>query len=391
MHFPSFRLFLFAAVSVQNASSAGFFIPNQDAEATARGNAFVATADRASAVYYNPAGLTQFDQFTAQAGVYAISLGNDFTSPTGASFDTESSIQAVPHLYFAAPVADNLVLGAGLNVPFGLSTDWGNDPANPLRFAATESEFSYLSGYLVAGYKINDSLSIGAGLTLNRADTELSRFDPLSGGILTLEGDAVTLGGLFGIHYRPNQQHSFGATFRTGSSFTFEGSATLEALSFRGDAEVDFDIPATAAFGYAFRPNDRLTIELNIEWVGWDALDSYDVTINGGPGGTLNFEWESTLIYEIGATYRLTESLSLHAGYDFNEGAQPDEFFNPAVADADRHWINFGLSQDLGDLSWALGYSFGWSDHTVNDSVINTNGEFSARHHALTSSLSYRF
>src|SRR5262245_56879978 len=47
----------------------GFRIPNQDAEAIARGNAFVATADNPSAIYYNPAGITQLEGHNAQIGV----------------------------------------------------------------------------------------------------------------------------------------------------------------------------------------------------------------------------------------------------------------------------------------------------------------------------------
>jgi long-chain fatty acid transport protein len=39
----------------------GFRLPDQDAFATARGEAFAATADNASAIYYNPAGITQLE------------------------------------------------------------------------------------------------------------------------------------------------------------------------------------------------------------------------------------------------------------------------------------------------------------------------------------------
>src|SRR3989442_15758387 len=53
---------VFLALLLASAASVcalGIRIPNQDAEANARGNAFVATADNASAIYYNPAGITQ--------------------------------------------------------------------------------------------------------------------------------------------------------------------------------------------------------------------------------------------------------------------------------------------------------------------------------------------
>ena len=41
--------------------SLGTRIPDQDAEATARGDAFTATADDPAAIFYNPAGLMQLN------------------------------------------------------------------------------------------------------------------------------------------------------------------------------------------------------------------------------------------------------------------------------------------------------------------------------------------
>ena len=45
----------------------GFRLPDQDAFATARGEAFAATADNASAIYYNPAGISQLEGFNFRA------------------------------------------------------------------------------------------------------------------------------------------------------------------------------------------------------------------------------------------------------------------------------------------------------------------------------------
>ena len=52
----------------------GIRLPDQDAFATARGNAFVATANDPSAIYYNPAGITQLDGSNVSLGMYGITL-----------------------------------------------------------------------------------------------------------------------------------------------------------------------------------------------------------------------------------------------------------------------------------------------------------------------------
>jgi len=51
-----------------DALGLGSRIPNQDAAAIAARHAFVATADNPSAMYYNPAGISQLEGQNVQAG-----------------------------------------------------------------------------------------------------------------------------------------------------------------------------------------------------------------------------------------------------------------------------------------------------------------------------------
>jgi hypothetical protein len=84
---------------ILDAHGTGFDLPDQDAFAGARGMAFVATADNASAIYYNPAGLTQLQSHNFRAGFYGLNLQSSFESPTGGSFDNRKALHAIPHLW----------------------------------------------------------------------------------------------------------------------------------------------------------------------------------------------------------------------------------------------------------------------------------------------------
>ena len=75
------------------ALALGFRIPNQDAAATARGNAFTATADNPSAIYYNPAGITQLPGQNMQFGLHVISVNSSYDGPGGIHAESESEIQ----------------------------------------------------------------------------------------------------------------------------------------------------------------------------------------------------------------------------------------------------------------------------------------------------------
>ena len=63
--------------------SLGIRVFDHDAFATARGDAFVATADNPSAIYYNPAGITQLQGHNARGAVDVVMVESEFDSPRG--------------------------------------------------------------------------------------------------------------------------------------------------------------------------------------------------------------------------------------------------------------------------------------------------------------------
>ena len=96
---PSLALFAWV-LWVPNAGALGFRIPNQDASAIARGNAFVATADDPSAIYYNPAGITQLEGQHIQAGsLLYLGIYGDYESPSGTSIHNHPEVLAAPTLH----------------------------------------------------------------------------------------------------------------------------------------------------------------------------------------------------------------------------------------------------------------------------------------------------
>lgn len=371
--------------------AAGYYLPNQDAFATAKGNAFVATADNASAVFYNPAGLTQLDSLESQVGFYSIMMGSE-AKVRGVTDKADREVQVAPHLYLAGPVSDRISMGFSINSPFGLGTDWGRD--TPFSPVITEARLMYISGTAAVAYKVTDELSIGAGFSVNRADLTLEQGLGVPGSYLRFEGDDYGVSGSIGVRWQPTERHAFGLNYTTKSTFDLEGRTHSNFLP-GASADLDFMTPARAAVGYSFRPAKGWNIEANIEWVDWDALNT--LTLRSATVGgevAVPFEWKSSFIYEVGVSYTTESGYVFAAGYDYNSSAQPSEFFNPGVADADRHWLNMGVGRKGEANDWMVTYQFGFSDRTVNNATgVNSlaNGKYEARHHALMFSWQHRF
>jgi len=166
---------LLLALSPAVLSASGTQVGFKDAFATARGNAFVATADNPSAIYYNPAGLTQLQGQEISATAYVVDLKADYRSAaTGVTVSMNREDKLIPQVYYAwAPKDSHWALGVGFYAPFGFSTDW---PVNSgFRTFATKNEETYYTLNPVVAWRVSDSLSLGGGLTFNRLKVDLRR------------------------------------------------------------------------------------------------------------------------------------------------------------------------------------------------------------------------
>lgn len=180
-------------MSPARLSAVGFRLPHQDPEAIARGDAFAATADNPSAIYYNPAGITQLEGDNVRAGLYVISADTKYTSPSGVTAETDTSLQPVPQIYYVHSFANTPIsAGLGIYAPYGLSLDWGNNA--PFNTVAESGSLTYLCFNPVIAWKLHRTLSIAIGPTINYSQATLKQAIPFIGGQFKFDGDGMDYG-----------------------------------------------------------------------------------------------------------------------------------------------------------------------------------------------------
>src|SRR5262245_61729713 len=164
------------------ASAAFFQIAEQSASGI--GNAFAggaAIAEDASTVWYNPAGMTRLDRpqlvvggsyirptFTANVLSASSAIG-----PIAGGGGDGGVPAFVPNLYATFPVSARFAVGAAINAPFGLVTDYPNGWAG--RYYTLRSDIKTVNINLAAAFKINDAFSVGLGANHQRLDAELTQ------------------------------------------------------------------------------------------------------------------------------------------------------------------------------------------------------------------------
>src|SRR3990167_5437393 len=166
-------IFSLCGKNVWAQGTAGLNNPTLGASALAQGNAFVARADDPSAIYFNPAGLTQLQR-------PQLSLGASFVLPfieyhgNGVSEDMDTKINTIPNMYFASPIIENkLAAGIGINVPHGLQGKWDGDAFS--RYVVTDFDLRIVNVNPTITYKPFSFFSIGAGLDYYYANVEQGR------------------------------------------------------------------------------------------------------------------------------------------------------------------------------------------------------------------------
>ena len=397
------------------ALALGLRVADQDAAATARGNAFAATADNPSAIYYNPAGISQLEGTQARANFYGISLESTYTAPGpgGAQTKTKSRLQGIPDFYFTTALKSAPVtFGVGVFAPYGLGVEW---PDSTAAFRATKGELAYYSFTPVVAWKPHKTFSIAAGPTINYANTEfqqsvLPRPFPLLQ--TRLRGEGTDLGFVAGAQWKPVPKHAFGLSYRSATTIDFKGSLDAPDPTAPFTARVSAPANARIRFpqhiiaGWSYRPTPAWNLEVNVDWTDWSRLQKVDVKSNGATVSTLPFNWRNSLFYEFGVTRYFDKGWHASAGYIFSENSVPDATLNPIVPDSDRHIFSIGGGRNYQKWRWDLAYQLAYgpartvtgNNYTLADTTgpgtgfsAPANGTFEFLSHALALSVGYNF
>ncbi len=403
------------AACLPSASFAlGIRLADQDARATARGNAFTATADNPSAIYYNPAGISQLyapklslgvgtsktavpseqdgeGGFRLRMGLYSITISSE-ARPLGAasSYNTSDRWQVAPN-FFATWKQPNskFTFGLGVYSPYGFGIWYPEN--NPYRQLAISGSIKYITINPVVSYQVTDTLSIAAGPTFNYAKSSLKNGLALANSFFEFEGEGWGVGGNAGILWKPHPKHSFGVMYRSETWVTYDGHSNTfipNLLSSRENASALMVFPQNVVIGYSYRPTPKWNLEFNLDWTDWDKLNT--VTLRQASGNVpLTFNWQSSFFYEFGASYQFDNGLTASAGYIYSENSVPNASFNPVVPDSDRHIFTFGLGKQWGNWDFDIAYQYAYGPSRTVTSLAAGTYQFDS--HAISVSAGYRF
>lgn len=430
------RLVVLTALTPLAATASSFQILEQSPSRL--GTAFSGTAssaDDATTVFFNPAAMAKLDgaSFTAAGNLIVVESAfddNGSTAGTGGPFerplpgkeDSTDEPGLVPNLYYVRPLNDRWTLGVGINAPFGLATSY--DKGWQGRYHATDSELQLININPTFAYKVDDSLSLGVGISYQYITTtlenEVDSYNACLQAGNTAGGCAAAHGGPgnrasdssakldadddgfaldLSLHWDINDRTSLGASWRQGGDFTLDGDADFNKSSscqgdpfcsgaldtLQGNIKADAELPDTLTLSVTHSVNDNWSVHGDLAWTQWSSLKEIRIenTDNNQTINTLELEYDDTFRYAAGVTYHDGGPWTWRGGVAFDEAPQTDpEFNSPRIPDQDRTWLAFGFNYRFSaDSSLDVGYAHLFVDESKIDNTEQGNtliGEFDA-------------
>jgi long-chain fatty acid transport protein len=425
------------------AQAASFQLIEQSA--SGQGSAYAGAAalgEDASTVYFNPAAMTRLSGQQIVVAGHVISPNAAFTNNgstdalgtalTGPNSDTGDPA-FVPNFYYTAELANELYVGVGINVPFGLSTEYDDGWVG--RYHALRSEISSININPSIAWKATETLSVGFGISIQYLELELTNnidsygacinlaansqgaftgADCVNAGLtglgvasqdsaVKLDGDSLEFGWNAGILYDIDDKNRIGVAYRSSIKHNVEGDASYNLdprLQPFADGitagsgfnvlqntplEASAELPESFSLSYAGEVNDKWTALFDWTWTGWSHLDIVTIRQKGGiPGqeATLDLAYTNTNRFSVGVNYQYTDKLIYRGGLALDQTPiRSPESTSARIPGNDRTWVSLGAGY-APSASWS--FDVAYSHLFISDTEINNNGGSSSSNATLT-------
>ncbi len=403
-------------LTVSYAHAAGFALIEQNA--SGMGNAYAgaaAVAEDASTIFFNPAGMTYIEGTQAVGAIHLIKPNADFNDkgsvagagkPLGDEGPNAGDLAFVPNFYFMTGISPSVKVGVGVNVPFGLKTEYDDEWLG--RFQADKSELKTININPSIAFKVNEQLSIGAGVSFMRAEAELTRAVN-AGGLgeryISVKGDDWGYGFNLGAIYQVTADTRVGIAYRSKVKQKLKGDSksTLTAFdasptqTLNTDVTAKVDLPASFSLSAFTKLNQTWDLMGDITWTRWSEFKELRIVRDNGTGTTLALtpeNWENTLRYSVGLNYHYNEKVKLRAGLAYDEEAIKNDYRTARIPGNDRKWVSLGASYKITPVStFDIGYSHLFlSDAEIDDNQISTgNGRVKGDYEGSVDILSLQY
>ena len=345
----------------------------------------------------NPAGMTRLDRSQMLASVQGLYINARFDTKLsgfgGGDGGNAGGFVPSGSLHYVHRVTDDFRLGITAGSYFGLGVDYGENWSG--RYYTTEAELLTFGVNPSAGYRVNNWLSLGAGINIlyatldQKAAINNSAVPGQAGspdGSVELDDDDVAYGYNFGLLLTPREDTRIGLNYRSEIDLEFKDAAKLKDigpvlegllnLSGLADSKLDIDMtmPQVVLLSAYHQLTDRWAVMSNIGWQDWSEFGKQELTLRStnSTSFTKDLDYDDTWHFALGAQYRFTEGWLWSVGAAYDTSPVDDADQNSPDLPLDRQIrIGTGIQYDWNE-DVTLGVAYEYTD--LGEAEIDQEG-----------------
>ena len=376
------------------AMAGSFYVQEQSTRGQGRANAGVGADKGVQSLWWNPAAIagTQREVYTGMhglildssvdnrgstltynvpvAGVGVVSRTYPVNGDPHVHDVVESGI--VPNFAISTPIGDRFNVGLAVQAPYNFTTKYLADDF--ARYDALTSELRSANVSLVAAAKVTDWLDIGAGFDAQYAKATLSSalpnapipavlspayvISPSTDGRNQLEGDGWNYGWNAGAQMHFGKL-DLGLSYRSEIKHELDGTVNISGLTgvlaganVSADGTAKFTTPWYATLSARYAVNDRLTLNAQVNQIGWSKFDAIRVNYGATGASTIVQDYDDVTTGAVGFDYKIDPTMTFRAGVGYDPTPTPDDHRTARIPDGDRWLYAAGLSKTMGSMTF---------------------------------------
>lgn len=364
-----------AGVSLMGFSAfgAGFALYEGSAAGTALGGAVMGKAVDASALFYNPATMSDFTNTVVTFGFVTEHPTADtaINGHHGRKMDPGAFV--LPHVYVIQPLPYDFSFGIGVAPEFGLGTHYNPDWA-----MSWNTRDTFVEGITVnpnISYRVTEKWSVAAGIRqLYFKFDQRSNPQAVMGGNYYgqlrnhLEGDNgfADWGWELSTRYKFTDSISAGVLYRSyidtevrgdNHTSTFTPLLGQVAAYNTGSAGADIRLPQSVTVGANWDVTETVHLGSALTWTEWSSMPCIDFKLPAGTKRT-NLNWHDVYRIGLGGGWDFHENFTLLGSYvyDLDPCGHRDNDGSTMLPPGDRHVGTVGLQWHWGNLDVTLSY-----------------------------------
>lgn len=400
------KTYLFAGIAAAGlmaiagqASAAAFYLQEQSVRAVGRAFSGEVADTGVQSLWWNPASIggmsTAGEAYVGASGILVNSKANDRGStidrptlpplPVGGDSTTNDPVGdgVLPSGGVAYRFGDQFAVGFLVSSPYSFKTEYNS--TSFARYDALETKLTTIDLQPTIAWTPTPMFTLGASLNAEHSSATLSTALPnlsplLPDGEERLHGSGWDYGWAVGVQARPNDRISLGLSYKSRIKHDIDGDVVISGLlpplngsNLSTSTSAQFNTPWMLTGGARFKVTDQLTLNAQIQRIGWSEFKQ--ITINLGPGVVIGENYKDTTNFAVGFDYAFSPAFTFRGGVQRDPSPTPSTR-DMRVPDADRWVLSLGgtwmASSNIGFDVAASYIAFG--DVNVNRTDVQYGG-----------------